>query len=177
MATRVATRMGTPPSGDGVGLTTGPSGFAQPFVQSARGTLAISWAAGTRQASADGAPATSGRHMGLIDFAQFVNELANQSGQAILPFFRSGFTIRDKSGGGAFDPVTEADRAGEAAMRQLIKRTFPTHGIIGEEFGEEQADAEYIWVLDPIDGTRAFMAGVAPRGAHIGRTRAQEAPP
>ena len=109
--------------------------------------------------------------MGLIDFAQFVNELANQSGQAILPFFRSGFTIRDKSGGGVFDPVTEADRAGEAAMRQLIKRTFPTHGIIGEEFGEEQADAEYIWVLDPIDGTKAFMAGLPLWGTLIGLTR------
>ena len=109
--------------------------------------------------------------MGLIDFAQFVNELANLSGQAILPFFRSGFSIRDKSGGATFDPVTEADRAGEAAMRQLIRRTFPTHGIIGEEFGDEQTDAEYIWVLDPIDGTRAFMAGLPVWGTLIGLMR------
>jgi myo-inositol-1(or 4)-monophosphatase len=109
--------------------------------------------------------------MGLIDFAQFVNELASLSGQAILPFFRSSFTIRDKSSGGAFDPVTEADRAGEAVMRQLIKRTFPTHGIIGEEFGEEQADAEYTWVLDPIDGTKAFMAGLPVWGTLIGLMR------
>ena len=109
--------------------------------------------------------------MGLIDFAQFVNELANQSGQALLPFFRSGFSIRDKSAGGIFDPVTEADRAGEAAMRQLIKRTFPTHGIIGEEFGEEQGDAEYVWVLDPIDGTKAFMAGLPLWGTLIGLMR------
>jgi myo-inositol-1(or 4)-monophosphatase len=109
--------------------------------------------------------------MGLIDFSQFVNELATQSGQAILPFFRSGFAIRDKSDGGAFDPVTEADRAGEAAMRQLIRRTFPTHGIVGEEFGDEQTDAEYIWFLDPIDGTRAFMAGLPLWGTLIGLTR------
>ena len=109
--------------------------------------------------------------MGLIDFSQFVNELATQSGQAILPFFRSGFAIRDKSDGGIFDPVTEADRAGEAAMRQLIRRTFPTHGIIGEEFGDEQTDAEYIWVLDPIDGTKAFMAGLPLWGTLIGLTR------
>jgi histidinol phosphatase-like enzyme (inositol monophosphatase family) len=106
-----------------------------------------------------------------IDFAQFVNELATLSGQAILPFFRSSFTINDKSCGGAFDPVTEADRAGEAAMRQLIKRNFPTHGVIGEEFGDEQTEAEYIWVLDPIDGTKAFMAGLPVWGTLIGLMR------
>jgi histidinol phosphatase-like enzyme (inositol monophosphatase family) len=109
--------------------------------------------------------------MALIDFSQFVNELATLSGQAILPFFRSGFSMRDKSEGGAFDPVTEADRAGEAAMRQLIRRTFPTHGIIGEEFGEEQTDAEYVWVLDPIDGTKAFVAGLPVWGTLIGLMR------
>ena len=76
--------------------------------------------------------------MGPIDFSTFVNELATLSGQAILPFFRTALATDDKSRGGAFDPVTEADRAGEAAMRQLIKRTFPTHGIVGEEFGAER---------------------------------------
>jgi histidinol phosphatase-like enzyme (inositol monophosphatase family) len=106
--------------------------------------------------------------MGLIDFAQFVNELASLSGQAILPFFRSSFATKDKSGGGVFDPVTEADRAGEAAMRQLIRRTFPTHGIIGEEFGPEQSDAEYVWVLDPIDGTKSFISGLPVWGTLIG---------
>jgi histidinol phosphatase-like enzyme (inositol monophosphatase family) len=109
--------------------------------------------------------------MGPIDFKQFVNELATQSGQAILPFFRSGFSITNKSLGGAFDPVTEADRAGETAMRHLIKRTFPTHGIIGEEFGEEQVESEYVWVLDPIDGTKAFMAGLPLWGTLIGLMR------
>ena len=111
--------------------------------------------------------------MGPIDFTQFVNELATLSGQAILPFFRSGFSITDKSLGGAFDPVTEADRAGESAMRHLIKRTFPTHGIIGEEFGSEQVEAEYVWVLDPIDGTKAFMAGLPLWGTLIGLMRNQ----
>ena len=56
-------------------------------------------------------------------------------------------------------------------MRHLIKRTFPTHGIVGEEFGEEQGDAEYVWVLDPIDGTRAFMAGLPLWGTLIGLMR------
>ena len=109
--------------------------------------------------------------MRLIDFSQFVDELATQSGRAILPFFRSAFGTDDKSMGGVFDPVTEADRAGEAAMRHLIKRTFPTHGIVGEEFGAERADAEYVWVLDPIDGTRAFMAGLPVWGTLIGLSR------
>ena len=109
--------------------------------------------------------------MGLTDFSRFVHELATLSGQAILPFFRSTFSAEDKSRGGAFDPVTEADRAGEAVMRHMIKRTFPTHGIVGEEFGAEQADAEYVWMLDPIDGTRAFMAGLPLWGTLIGLTR------
>jgi histidinol phosphatase-like enzyme (inositol monophosphatase family) len=109
--------------------------------------------------------------MALIDFSQFVNELATRSGQAILPFFRSSISADDKSRGGAFDPVTEADRAGEVAMRQLIRRTFPTHGIIGEEFGAEAEDAEYVWVLDPIDGTRAFIAGLPTWGTLIGLNR------
>jgi histidinol phosphatase-like enzyme (inositol monophosphatase family) len=109
--------------------------------------------------------------MGLIDFSQFVNELAAVSGQAILPFFRSAIAADDKSRGGAFDPVTEADRAGEAAMRQLIRRSFPTHGIVGEEFGTENGDAEYVWVLDPIDGTKAFIAGLPTWGTLIGLSR------
>jgi len=110
--------------------------------------------------------------MALIDFTQFVNELATQSGQAILPFFRSTIAAEDKSRGGDFDPVTEADRAGEAAIRQMIKRTFPTHGIVGEEFGSEREDSEYVWVLDPIDGTRAFIAGLPTWGTLIGLNRA-----
>jgi histidinol phosphatase-like enzyme (inositol monophosphatase family) len=109
--------------------------------------------------------------MGLIDFAHFVNELATLSGQAILPFFRTAIAAEDKSRGGDFDPVTEADRAGEAAMRQLIKRTLPTHGIVGEEFGSEREDAEYVWALDPIDGTRAFIAGLPTWGTLIGLSR------
>jgi histidinol phosphatase-like enzyme (inositol monophosphatase family) len=109
--------------------------------------------------------------MALIDFSRFVDELADLSGQAILPLFRSSLHADDKSRGGVFDPVTEADRAGEAAMRHLIKRAFPTHGIIGEEFGAEAADAEYVWVLDPIDGTRAFMAGLPVWGTLIGLMR------
>jgi histidinol phosphatase-like enzyme (inositol monophosphatase family) len=109
--------------------------------------------------------------MAPIDFKHFVNELATLSGQAILPFFRTSIAAEDKSRGGVFDPVTEADRASEATMRQLIQRSFPSHGIIGEEFGAERTDAEYVWVLDPIDGTRAFIAGLPTWGTLIGLSR------
>ncbi len=108
--------------------------------------------------------------MSLIDFSQFVNELATLSGQAILPFFRTAMAPENK-GGASFDPVTEADRAAEAVMRQLIKRTFPGHGIVGEEFGSEGEDADCVWVLDPIDGTRAFIAGLPTWGTLIGLMR------
>jgi histidinol phosphatase-like enzyme (inositol monophosphatase family) len=114
--------------------------------------------------------------MGLIDFSAFLDDLASHSGKAILPFFRTAMSVQDKSarepaGRGGFDPVTEADRASESIMRQLIKRHFPTHGIVGEEFGDENVDAEYVWVLDPIDGTRAFMSGLPLWGTLIGLMR------
>ena len=109
--------------------------------------------------------------MALVDFSSFVNELATASGQAILPFFRSSLLPENKARGGAFDPVTEADRAGEAVMRHLIRRAFPSHGIVGEEFGSERPEAEHVWVLDPIDGTRAFIAGLPTWGTLIGLTR------
>ncbi len=109
--------------------------------------------------------------MSAVDFTEFVARLATLSGRAILPFFRARHTTEDKSGGGVFDPVTEGDRAGEDVMRNLIKRTFPAHGILGEEFGSENADADYVWVLDPIDGTRAFISGIPVWGTLIGLTR------
>ena len=103
-----------------------------------------------------------------VDFAQFVEDLANLAGEAILPFFRSSIAADDKSKGGLFDPVTEADRAAEIAMRRLIARTFPEHGIIGEEFGTNAPEAEYVWVLDPIDGTKSFISGMPVWGTLIG---------
>jgi myo-inositol-1(or 4)-monophosphatase len=106
----------------------------------------------TRQPGLTGIPVT------VIDFTAFIARLAGSSGETILPFFRTSLTIDNKSGSD-FDPVTEADRAGEAVMRRLIKANFPQHGIVGEEFGNENADAEYVWVLDPIDGTKSFIAG------------------
>ncbi len=97
--------------------------------------------------------------MTVIDFTTFIGRLATSSGETILPFFRTSLSIDNKSNSQDFDPVTEADRAAEAVMRRLIKAQFPQHGIVGEEFGSEREDAEYVWVLDPIDGTKSFIAG------------------
>jgi myo-inositol-1(or 4)-monophosphatase len=108
--------------------------------------------------------------MTAVEFATFVDELASASGETILPFFRTALTIENKKIGD-FDPVTAADRAAENAMRALIRRNFPDHGIVGEEYGEERADAEYVWVLDPIDGTKSFVSGMPAWGTLIGLLR------
>ena len=106
--------------------------------------------------------------MTAVDFAAFVERLAQVSGEVILPFFRSAIRAEDKSRGGLFDPVTEADRGAEAAMRRLIAQTFPAHGVIGEEYGRDRPEAEYVWVLDPIDGTKSFVSGLPTWGTLIG---------
>ena len=103
-----------------------------------------------------------------VDFVRFIEDLATASGEAILPFFRTALGTEDKSRGGVFDPVTEADRAAETVMRRLIGSAFPEHGIIGEEFGNVLPDADYVWVLDPIDGTKSFISGMPVWGTLIG---------
>jgi histidinol phosphatase-like enzyme (inositol monophosphatase family) len=105
---------------------------------------------------------------GMHDLSRFLDELADVSGHAILPLFRSRLEVDNKLAQGQFDPVTAADRAAETAMRTLIGARFPEHGILGEEFGSERTDAEYVWVLDPIDGTRAFISGLPVWGTLIG---------
>jgi myo-inositol-1(or 4)-monophosphatase len=109
--------------------------------------------------------------MTAIDFTAFVDELAAVSGETIRPFFRSALGVENKSRSGGFDPVTAADRAAETAMRALIKRTFPEHGVVGEELGADRPDAEYVWVLDPIDGTKSFICGLPAWGTLIALTR------
>ena len=108
--------------------------------------------------------------MTAIDFTSFVDKLASASGDTILPFFRTALAIENKLTGG-FDPVTAADRAAENAMRSLIRTNFPEHGILGEEYGSERTDAEYVWVLDPIDGTKSFISGMVAWGTLIGLMR------
>src|SRR5258708_22986396 len=109
-----------------------------------------------------------------MDFWALVSELATGSGETILPLFRTALSIEDKGRHGGFDPVTAADHAAETAMRTLIRRTFPDHGIIGEEYGRERADAAYVWVLDPIDGTKSFISGMPAWGTLIALLRSGE---
>jgi myo-inositol-1(or 4)-monophosphatase len=98
----------------------------------------------------------------------FLDRLAGVASDSIMPLFRAQPAIHSKGGESAFDPVTEADRAAESAMRRLINTTYPAHGIVGEEHGSERPDAEFVWVLDPIDGTRAFISGLPVWGTLIG---------
>lgn len=105
--------------------------------------------------------------MTAVDLRAFLDRLAIVSGEIILPYFRTSLSVDDKSRGGAFDPVTAADRAAEQAMRALIREHFPGHGIVGEEFGAERSDADYVWFLDPIDGTKSFISGMPAWGTLI----------
>lgn len=90
------------------------------------------------------------------EFVTFAHQLADAAGEAIRPHFRAKLEVAIKDDN---SPVTQADRAAEAAMRSLINAAYPDHGIYGEEAGTENLDAEWVWVLDPIDGTRSFIAG------------------
>jgi len=96
--------------------------------------------------------------MNLEPYRACIAELAEKSGDFIRPLFgRPGLTVETKADQ---SPVTAADRGAEELMRTAIARKFPAHGIIGEEFGGERVDAEFVWVLDPVDGTKAFITGV-----------------
>jgi histidinol phosphatase-like enzyme (inositol monophosphatase family) len=103
--------------------------------------------------------------------ADFLVELAAAAARETLPRFRQTLDIEDKQLRGVFDPVTIADRSAEEAMRALINARYPEHGILGEEFGAERTDAEHVWVLDPVDGTRAFISGLPVWGTLAGLTR------
>ncbi|MDP3802089.1 histidinol-phosphatase [Brevundimonas sp.] len=96
----------------------------------------------------------------MTEYELFAVELAREAARVSLPYFRGACEETDKGGPGAFDPVTQADREAEAAIRRLIASRYPDHGVIGEEYGEDRPDADRVWILDPIDGTRAFIAGL-----------------
>ncbi|HEY9103654.1 histidinol-phosphatase [Chitinimonas sp.] len=90
------------------------------------------------------------------DFLALAHRLADAARTAILPHYRTGIEIDDKADA---SPVTLADRGAEQAMRALLEAALPEHGIIGEEFGRIREDAEWVWVLDPVDGTKSFIVG------------------
>lgn len=107
--------------------------------------------------------------MTRTDDLALAHRLADAAGDAIRPFFRARYDLEfkaDKS------PVTEADRAAEAAMRAIIEKERPGDGIIGEEYGAVREDAERVWILDPIDGTKSFIAGRPIFGSLIALTQA-----
>jgi histidinol-phosphatase len=105
----------------------------------------------------------------LDAFLALALELADAAGEIIRPYFRKPLEVDDKAD---LTPVTIADRAAEVAMRRMIERRFPEHGIIGEEYGRMRDGAEFVWTLDPIDGTKSFISGVPLFGTLIALTRA-----
>ena len=96
------------------------------------------------------------------------HELADLAGAAILPHFRRRIRIDNKADEGGFDPVTAADKAAERAISKALASRFPDHGLEGEEYGIRNPDAPLRWIVDPIDGTRAFILGMPLWGTLIG---------
>lgn len=104
----------------------------------------------------------------LTRLIALAHELADASGAAILPHFRRRLAVDNKAQSGGFDPVTKADRAAERAIGRMLKQRCPDHGVLGEEFGLRRGTSPLRWVIDPIDGTRAFIMGLPVWGTLIG---------
>lgn len=98
--------------------------------------------------------------MNQEDYRSFALELVAAARDQTLGRFARGCEAQDKSGGGDFDPVTDADREAERAMREMVEAHFPEHGIAGEEFPDRPAQGRYCWSLDPVDGTRSFTCSL-----------------
>ena len=99
----------------------------------------------------------------------FMRRIAHAAAAETLPRFRSQGKVTNKLTE-SFDPVTEADREAERAIRTLISAEYPDHGILGEEHGSENTTSRHVWVIDPIDGTRAFISGLPVWGTLVGLT-------
>ena len=89
-------------------------------------------------------------------FVEFAGWLADASGPILRRYFRTPLAVEFKDND---SPVAVVDREAEAAMRAIIEAEYPDHGILGEELGRERTDAEYVWVLDPLDGTQCYITG------------------
>lgn len=100
----------------------------------------------------------------LNEFKDFSRELASASASVIRKYFRTRLTTETKADS---SPVTIADKKAEEVMRKIINSHYPQHGIIGEEFGKSNEEAEYVWVIDPIDGTKSFICGAYSFGTLI----------
>lgn len=104
----------------------------------------------------------------IDELKSFCKELSVASGSLIRNYWRKDITIEDKSDQ---TPVTIADKKAEELMREMIMKNYPYHGILGEEFGEHNSNAEYKWILDPIDGTKSFICGTVTFGTLIALTK------
>ncbi len=111
------------------------------------------------------------RELVLELYLRFAQDLADAAGEAIRPWFRVSPERMGLERKGDGSPVTKADRAAEAVIREMIADRYPTHGVIGEEYGAEAADSEFVWAIDPIDGTGAFISGLPTFGTLIGLLR------
>ena len=100
----------------------------------------------------------------ILEFKNFCKELTEVSGENIRKYFRTDINIETKSDD---SPVTIADQSTEEKIRELIMKKYPDHGILGEEFGKHNENAEYQWILDPIDGTKSFVCGAVTFGTLI----------
>ena len=101
------------------------------------------------------------------ELTRFAIALAEASAREILPYFRRNTPVEVKNGP-VWDPVTEGDRAGERAIRAMIEEHYPDHGIHGEEYGIKEGRSGFTWILDPVDGTRAFVCGMPTWATLIG---------
>lgn len=102
-----------------------------------------------------------------LNLINFADRLANAARRIVLPYFRSKVVVEDKFDG---SPVTPADRAVESELRRLIADEYPLHGVMGEEEEPYQRDSDYVWVIDPIDGTKAFICGIPVFGTLLALT-------
>jgi myo-inositol-1(or 4)-monophosphatase len=107
----------------------------------------------------------------IEEYKRFTRVLSDKSGEIIKQYFRKDILIESKSDD---SPVTIADKKTEEVMREMILKEFPEHGILGEEFGKHNPDAEYQWILDPIDGTKSFICGTVTFGTLIALTKGGE---
>jgi len=98
----------------------------------------------------------------------FAKKMADRSAVEIMRLFRQEIDIANKEGDEGFDPVTDADRTAERVMREMVKKHWPDHDFFGEEFENQNRNAEYQWCVDPIDGTRSFIMGIPTWGTLIG---------
>lgn len=115
-------------------------------------------------------------HAGGHDLVRIAHAMADAAGAAILPFFRTADLASENKLAGGYDPVTSADRASETAMREILGRDRPDDGILGEEYGATPGTSGLTWVLDPIDGTRAFLCGAPSWGVLIAVTDREGCP-